>query len=178
MTANGPLAATGELSESGARPAFNATLSFFNQARATASGEATTFLFDEFLELRTFESFPGLRRVLHELVASLAGSPNRFVLTSRYATRATKALRDHTQRFELIQMPTLSLEETYDMLGVASRPLGKVSISGQQFRATTSTRSMGRLSKRAPAAVAPSAIPFISSRNSRSKPPLPLLPIG
>ena len=33
----------------------------------TAASEPATFLLDEFLELRTFESFPGLRRVLHEL---------------------------------------------------------------------------------------------------------------
>src|SRR3954453_24096 len=49
----------------GARAAFDATLSFFARARTSAS-EPATFLLDEFLELRTFESFPGLRRVLHE----------------------------------------------------------------------------------------------------------------
>src|SRR5579862_7479984 len=48
----------------GARAAFDATLDFFTHAR-TAASEPATFLLDEFLELRTFESFPGLRRVLH-----------------------------------------------------------------------------------------------------------------
>ena len=43
------------------------------------------YFLDEFLELRTFESFPGLRRVLHECVDALAASGNRFVLTSRYS---------------------------------------------------------------------------------------------
>ena len=58
----------------GARPAFDATLAFFCRARTSAS-EPATFLLDEFLELRTFESFPGLRRALHDLIDSLAASP-------------------------------------------------------------------------------------------------------
>ena len=49
----------------GARAAFDATLAFLTRARTPAS-EPATFLLDEFLELRTFESFPGLRRVLHD----------------------------------------------------------------------------------------------------------------
>ncbi len=51
-------------------------------------------------------------------------------------------------------------------VAVASSAESSVSISGQPFSATTSTRSIGLPSKRAPAALAPSAIPFISSRNS------------
>src|SRR5262249_58560825 len=51
----------------GARPAFDATLAFLGRAR-TGAGEPVTFLLDEFLELRTFESFPGLRRVLHDCI--------------------------------------------------------------------------------------------------------------
>src|SRR5882724_7853386 len=39
----------------GARPAFDAMLSFLSRTR-TAGGEQVTFLLDEFLELRTFES--------------------------------------------------------------------------------------------------------------------------
>ena len=35
--------------------------------RAPPASEPATFLLDEFLELRTFESFPGLRRVLHDV---------------------------------------------------------------------------------------------------------------
>src|SRR2546423_1072452 len=76
----------------GARPAFDATLAFFGRAR-TAASEPATFLLDEFLELRTFESFPGLRRVLHESIDGLAASGNRFVLTSRYVARASQLLR-------------------------------------------------------------------------------------
>src|SRR5436305_10840775 len=41
----------------GPRASFDATLDFFSRARTPAS-EAATFLLDEFLELRTFESFP------------------------------------------------------------------------------------------------------------------------
>ena len=46
--------------------------STFSVAPAAAGSEPATFLLDEFLELRTFESFPGLRRSLHELVDGLA----------------------------------------------------------------------------------------------------------
>src|SRR6266853_5080049 len=43
------------------RAAFDATLGFLSRAKS-GSGEPVTILLDEFLELRTFESFPGLRR--------------------------------------------------------------------------------------------------------------------
>src|SRR5437764_13624468 len=90
-----------------ARAAFDATLAFLGRARTSAS-EPATFLLDEFLELRTFESFPGLRRVLHELVGNLAASGNRFVLTSRYVARALRLLRDGSSRFEVIHVPALT----------------------------------------------------------------------
>src|SRR5258707_12430540 len=77
----------------GVRAAFDATLAFLARAK-TPAGEPATFLLDEVLELRTFESFPGLRRVLHELVEGLAASGNRFVLTSRYTARTLRLLRD------------------------------------------------------------------------------------
>ncbi|MGE3179296.1 MAG: winged helix-turn-helix transcriptional regulator [Vicinamibacterales bacterium] len=102
----------------GARPAFDATLAFLTQAR-TPNGEAATFLLDEFLELRTFESFPGLRRVLHDLLDGLAGSGNRFVLTSRYTARALRLMRDRTSRFEVIHVPPMTVEDTFDLLGPA-----------------------------------------------------------
>src|SRR5438874_6508499 len=103
----------------GARPAFDATLAFFGRARTPAS-EPATFLLDEFLELRTFESFPGLRRVLFDFVDALASSTNRFVLTSRYVARAMRLLRDRPARFEVIHMPALTVEDTRDVLGPAS----------------------------------------------------------
>jgi len=100
----------------GARGAFDATLAFFARAR-TSAGEPATFLLDEFLELRTFESFPGLRRVLHEFVDALASSGNRFVLSSRYVARTGRLLRDGSSRFEVIQVPALTPEDTLDILG-------------------------------------------------------------
>jgi hypothetical protein len=102
----------------GTRGAFDTTLTFFSRARAAGSGPAT-FLLDEFLELRTFESFPGLRGVLHDLVDGLSGSGNRFVLSSRYTARALRLLRDRSARFEVIHMPSLTAEDTLDMLGLS-----------------------------------------------------------
>jgi hypothetical protein len=103
----------------GARAAFDRAMTFFDRAR-TPDGQPATFLLDEFLELRTFESFPGLRRVLHDLVDALAASGNRFVLSSRYSARALRLLRDRPARFEVIQMPPLTVEETLDVLGLAA----------------------------------------------------------
>jgi hypothetical protein len=105
----------------GARAAFDATLAFFGHAR-TPNGEPATFLLDEFLELRTFESFPGLRRVLHDALDGLTASPNRFVLSSRYVARALRLLRDRSSRFEVIHVPPLSAEDTFDILGPGQAP--------------------------------------------------------
>ena len=107
----------------GARAAFDATLAFLTRARTPASEPATFFL-DEFLELRTFESFPGLRRVLHDCVDGLAASGNRFALTSRYVARMLRLLRDHSARFEVIHIPSLTAEDTSDILGPTAAPGG------------------------------------------------------
>jgi hypothetical protein len=103
----------------GARAAFDTALAFFARARAGGSQPAT-FLLDEVLELRTFESFPGLRQALHELIDSLATGGNRFVLTSRYCARTLRLLHNSSSRFEVIQMPGLTVEDTLDMLGLAA----------------------------------------------------------
>src|SRR4029078_12112807 len=84
----------------GARDAFDAALAFLDTARAPGTMPAT-FLLDEFLELRTFESFPGLRSVLRDLLGALAASGNRFVLTSRYAARAHRLLHDSPPPIEI-----------------------------------------------------------------------------
>ncbi|HEY3886509.1 MAG TPA: hypothetical protein VGL62_14955 [Vicinamibacterales bacterium] len=94
----------------GARDAFDATLAFFDTARAAGTVPAT-FLLDEFLELRTFESFPGLRSVLRDLTTALASSGNRFVLTTRYAARAHRLLRDAPAQFEIIHVAPLTASE-------------------------------------------------------------------
>jgi hypothetical protein len=122
ITSSSPFPTT-EAGAAGARAAFEATLAFFTQAR-TAASEPATFLLDEFLELRTFESFPGLRRVLHDLVDGLSASGNRFVLTSRYTARSLRLLRDRSSRFEVIHMPALGADETLDMLGPPAAPQG------------------------------------------------------
>jgi hypothetical protein len=96
-----------------AREAFTHTLAYFNRSRGT--GRPATFLLDEVLELRTFESFPGLRHVLRELVQALAESGNRYVLTSRYVSRAHRLLRDGAARFEVIHLPPLSASEVSAM---------------------------------------------------------------
>ena len=105
-----------DASSSGARAAFAATLEFFLRAR-TAGGEPVTFLLDEFLELRTFESFPGLRRVLHDFIDCISVSGNRFVLTSRYLARTLRLLRDRSARFEVIHMPGFTVEDTLNVVG-------------------------------------------------------------
>jgi len=106
-----------------ARAAFDVTLEFLSRAK-NGSGEPVTILLDEFLELRTFESFPGLRRVLYELVDGLSASGNRFVLTSRYVARTLRLLRDKSARFELIHMPPMTAEDTLDVLArVAGKPI-------------------------------------------------------
>ena len=113
-----------EGAEAGARGAFDAALAFFDTARA-ASESPATFLFDEFLELRTFESFPGLRSVLRDLLTALSSSGNRFVLTTRYAARAHRLLRDAPVQFEIIPVAPLTPAEVRATLPTTplSRPL-------------------------------------------------------
>ncbi len=93
-----------------ARAAFDASLAFLDTARVAGDAPAT-FLLDEFLELRTFESFPGLRSVLRDLVGALGSSGNRFVLTSRYTARAHRLLRDAPAQFQIIQVAPLTPAE-------------------------------------------------------------------
>lgn len=106
--------------DAGARDAFDATLAFLDSVRATGDAPAT-FLLDEFLELRTFESFPGLRTVLKDLISALASSGNRFVLTTRYTARALRLLRDAPPRFEIIHVSPLSAAEVR-----ATLPAGEI----------------------------------------------------
>src|SRR5258706_401299 len=98
-----------------ARDAFDSLLAFIDTARAPG-GEPCTFLLDEVLELRTFESFPGLRHVLRDLLQALTASANRFVLTTRYVARAHRLLRDATARFEVMHLPALASADVTDML--------------------------------------------------------------
>ena len=105
----------GRAEEPGARDAFDAALAFLDTARAPGNAPVT-FLLDEFLELRTFESFPGLRTVLRDLLGALASSGNRFVLSSRYVARAHRLLRDAPSPFEIIHVAPLSAAEVRETL--------------------------------------------------------------
>jgi hypothetical protein len=96
--------------EPGARESFDAALAFLDTARAPGDVPAT-FLLDEFLELRTFESFPGLRTVLKDLIGAIGSSGNRFVLTSRYVARAHRLMRDAPSQFEIIHVEPLTPAE-------------------------------------------------------------------
>ncbi len=102
------------------RAAFDSLLQFFDEAVAPDGGPVT-FLLDEFLDVRTFESFPGLRHVQHELIARLAVSPNHFALASRFTARAHRLLRDAPARFEVVHMPPL---ETAEVIAQAERFTG------------------------------------------------------
>jgi hypothetical protein len=129
-----PWHAAGRVPES-ARDAFDALLAFFDTARAPG-GEPCTFLLDEVLELRTFESFPGLRHVLRDLLEALTSSGNRFVLTTRYTARAHRLLRDATARFEVMHMPPLSAGDVTDLLAP--------SFNGYEQMATDDRDFLGR----------------------------------
>ena len=114
-----------------AREAFDHTLAYLTRARA--GDKPATFLLDEVLELRTFESFPGLRHVLRDLMQALAEAGNRFVLTSRYVVRAHRLLRDATARFEVIHLPALSPAEVSAMLP----PMGETARDDREFLSRT-----------------------------------------
>jgi hypothetical protein len=90
----------GHGSEPGARDAFDAALAVLDTARAPGAMPAT-FLLDEFLELRTFESFPGLRSVLRDLVGALASSGS---LRAHEPLRRARA-RTLRRRFRIIHRP-------------------------------------------------------------------------
>jgi len=127
-----------------AREAFDLLLAFFDTARAPG-GEPATFLLDEVLELRTFESFPGLRHVLRDLLEALAGSANRFVLTTRYVARAHRLLRDATARFEVMQIPALAAADVTDSLapvfnGYEQMPTDDRDYLGRAIQALTDGR--------------------------------------
>lgn len=117
------------------RQAFDAMLAFLAGARGTGH-EPATFLLDEVLEVRTFESFPGLRRAIPELLAVIASSPNRFVLTSRYAARTARALSTASPKFVVMPMPALSDEELKRMVAAAMPGGRTAAVDGTEGDAT------------------------------------------
>jgi hypothetical protein len=96
------------------REAFDGLVAFFQGAR-TRSGAPVTFLLDEALEFRTFENFPGLRHVFHDLLTGLAGSTNRFVLTTRYVNRALRLLGNQGPHLEVVHLTPLTVDELRDV---------------------------------------------------------------
>ncbi|HEY0285291.1 MAG TPA: hypothetical protein VGC23_07880 [Vicinamibacterales bacterium] len=116
ITAASPFRVAARAEPASAREAFDAMLAFLDQSRTGGGHEPATFLLDEVLDLRTFESFPGLRTALRELLKMLANSSNRFVLTTRYVSRAHRLLKDATARFEVIHVPPLSSTEVRDLM--------------------------------------------------------------
>lgn len=132
FSVNGQSAAAPQATAESARAAFDRTLALIGRARARNDAPAT-FLFDEVLELRTFESFPGLRHVLREMLHAMAESGNRFVLTSRYVARAHRLLRDGHPRFEVIHLPALTAAEVTAMLP----PMGETSAEDRDYQGRT-----------------------------------------
>ncbi len=92
------------------RAAFDRLRRLFTRARGTGGGPVT-FLIDEMLEIRTFESFPGLRSAFATFRQSLCDSPNRFVLTTRFAARTVRLFRDAPGPFEFVHLPPLTPAE-------------------------------------------------------------------
>jgi len=110
VAATSPDTATGLKPPAAARAAFDGLLAFLDSARAPSQGPKT-FLFDEVLDIRTFESFPGLRHVQRELIDRLAASPNGFVLASRFTARTHRLLRDADARFEVIHVSPFTADD-------------------------------------------------------------------
>jgi hypothetical protein len=92
----------------GPREAFLRALAYFNEAR-TRDGGLVTFLLDDVLEFRTFESFPGLRQVMTDTLTAFAASPNCFVLATRFEMRALHALRSAPDRYMVVHAPPVSV---------------------------------------------------------------------
>ncbi len=90
-----------------ARTAFDVLVRFLQESVAPSDAKPV-FLIDEILEFRTFESFPGLRGILREVIDALGHGQNSFVLATRYTSRAHRLFRDASARFEIIHIPLLS----------------------------------------------------------------------
>jgi hypothetical protein len=102
----------------GAREAFDALLAFLIGARGRDGGPAT-FLLDEVLDVRTFESFPGLRNAQAELARAVAHSTNHFVLATRFEARARRFAGVDPTRFDVVRVEPLASEAVLETLGPA-----------------------------------------------------------
>lgn len=100
--------------------AFDRLFDVLGRAR-TRDGGPATFLFDEWLEIQTFEHFPGLRHCVATAFARLAQSTNRFVLTTRFVARALRQLETASNRIVPLSMPAI---ETPDIAADLNRVPG------------------------------------------------------
>jgi hypothetical protein len=101
----------------GAREAFDALLAFLMGARDRDGGPAT-FLLDEVLDVRTFESFPGLRAAQTELARAVAHSQNHFVLATRFEARARRFAGVEPARFDVVRVEPLTTDAIQETLGL------------------------------------------------------------
>ncbi|MEI6669666.1 MAG: hypothetical protein WCP29_16070, partial [Acidobacteriota bacterium] len=92
------------------RAAFEALAACLSSAQAP-DGSPATWLLDEFLEVKTLESFPGLRHAVDETLAVVAASPARFVLTSRFVSRTLRVLHEGRDRFVVMHAPPLGVAD-------------------------------------------------------------------
>ena len=116
-----PPAGTTVETPAGAREAFDALLAFFMGARDRDGGPAT-FLLDEVLDVRTFESFPGLRAAQTELARAIAHSQNHFVVATRFEARARRFAAIDPTRFDVVRVEPLSTEAIEETLGLGGTP--------------------------------------------------------
>ncbi len=137
LTAASPFRGTSHLSPAhvtGPREAFEASLAFLCSA-CTTEGEPATFLLDEILDLRTFESFPGLRSAVTDLVGALGSTPNRFVLATRFATRAARLAASTSGRLDVQPLSPLSVTEVSEALAESPHRLAPGSTEQDLARA-------------------------------------------
>ena len=99
------------------RAAFDALLAYIGRPASPPEARRPVLLLDEFVELERLGAFPGLRGALDQFLDAVAHSPNRFVLASRYVTRATRLLAPlPADRFTVIDLPPLTENEARTVL--------------------------------------------------------------
>ena len=114
-----PFAPAPVAASAGAREAFDGLVAFLMGAR-TRDGGSATFLLDEFLDVRTFESFPGLRQAQAELARAIAHSPNHFVLATRFEARARRFAGIEPARFDVVRVEPLTTDAIQETLGTGT----------------------------------------------------------
>lgn len=109
--------------------------------RGEAEGSPATFLLDEILDIRVFESFPGLKSVVRDTFERLVASRNRFVLTTRFTSRALRVARDLPDRLLVQSVPAL---EPDDVAVELQRRTGRRSAAVEEFARAIVSLTDGR----------------------------------